>query len=207
MADKSSRYHREMAEQKRAALVDAGTRLFLGLGYDGTSLAKVAAEAGVSRATLFKQFPTKAELFAAIVTKAWSLEGPDDPIPGTGGLRAGLAVLGGRYADVMTRPGMVDLFRIVIAETPRFPEIGRAHFDLGKMPFYDLVRRYLGAEHDAGHARVEDLDVATTQFLGMIASFVFWPRMLLLDWNPGAEAVAGAVREAVETMHARYAAR
>ena len=40
VAESPSRYHREVAEQKRAAIVGAGTRLFLEAGYDGTSLAR-----------------------------------------------------------------------------------------------------------------------------------------------------------------------
>ena len=70
----AARYHRDLALRNREALLGAARRLFLDLGYDGTSLAKVAAEAGVSRATLFKQFPTKAELFSAMVTTSWATE-------------------------------------------------------------------------------------------------------------------------------------
>ena len=45
----------------------------------------------------------------------------------------------------------------------------------------------------------------TTQFLGMIANYVLWPRMLLLDWDPDAASVARAVEEAALTVHARHA--
>ncbi|MGZ8690755.1 MAG: helix-turn-helix domain-containing protein, partial [Aeromicrobium sp.] len=58
-------YHRHVADKNRTAILAAATDLFLELGYDRTSLARVADRAGVSKATLFKQFPTKAELFEA----------------------------------------------------------------------------------------------------------------------------------------------
>ena len=72
-------YHQHVAQEKRALIVAAATELFLELGYDRTSLARSAARAGVSRATLFKQFPTKAALFDAIVTESWSTAADEDP--------------------------------------------------------------------------------------------------------------------------------
>ncbi|GAA1284151.1 TetR/AcrR family transcriptional regulator [Saccharothrix xinjiangensis] len=51
MTTKPSPYHRRVAEQKRAAIVEAATRLFLDAGYAGASPAKVAEAAGVSDGT------------------------------------------------------------------------------------------------------------------------------------------------------------
>ncbi|SFF87150.1 DNA-binding transcriptional regulator, AcrR family [Actinoplanes philippinensis] len=201
-----SAYHRRVAGEKRAAILSAATGLFLSAGYDGTSLARIAEAAGVSKATLFKQFPTKAALFDAIVTESWQVEEDAGPEPPAGDLRAGLTMIGHRYADLLTRPGMTALFRIVIAELPRFPELGEAQFSRGKMPYFTSVSRYLAAAHAAGSARVHDADLAATQFLGMIANFVFWPTLLLTDWAPARPAVDQAVEEAVATMVARYQA-
>ncbi|MFB6723482.1 TetR/AcrR family transcriptional regulator C-terminal domain-containing protein [Kribbella sp. NPDC056345] len=199
-----SAYHQQLAAAKRTALVEAATDLFLRSGYDKTSLAAIAAAAGVSKATLFKQFPTKAALFEAMVTDFWRLDEPAAELPPVGDLAAGLTVLGRRYVDLLTDPRMVALFRIVIAEAPRFPELGQTQFRLGKAPFFDSVRRYLEAEHAAGGVQVADPTMAASQFLGMIADFVFWPRMLLVDWDPGAAKTTDVLAEAVATMRARY---
>ncbi|WP_444961637.1 TetR/AcrR family transcriptional regulator [Nocardiopsis sp. M1B1] len=205
MTTESSPYHRRVAEQKRAAIIKAATRLFLDAGYAGTSLAKVAEAAGVSKATLFKQFPTKAALFDAMVAESWAGE-DDDLRPSAGDLRAGLTALGRRYVTLLTRPGMAALFRIVIAELPRFPELGEAHFERGKMPYFDSVRRYLDAENALGTVKLDDTELAATQFLGMISNYVLWPRMLLIDWSPDDASMARVVDEAVLMMEARYGA-
>ncbi|WP_116948095.1 TetR/AcrR family transcriptional regulator [Jiangella endophytica] len=197
-------YHQRVTEQKRTAILEAAARLFLDAGYDGTSLAKIAEAAGVSRATLFKQFPTKAALFDAIVTESWTVEDDVDAGPPAGDLRTGLTTIGRRYVALLTRPGMAALFRIVIAELPRFPELGDAQFTRGKMPYFDSVRRYLDAESAAGTARFDDTELAATQFLGMISNYVFWPRMLLVGWEPDDDATSHVVDEAVATMVARY---
>ncbi|GGQ80565.1 TetR/AcrR family transcriptional regulator [Streptomyces althioticus] len=206
MAAELSAHHRRLAQRKREAIITAATELFLDRGYDGTSLARIAEAAGVSKSTLFKQFPTKAALFEAIVAESWQRDADDDAArPRTGDLRSGLTVIGRRYADLVGRPGMAALFRIVIAELPRFPELGRMQFQLGKLPYFTSVQQYLEAEHEAGNAEVPDAESAANQFLGMIANYVLWPRMLLTDWNPAASDINDAVDEAVRTMLARYA--
>ncbi|GAB3250102.1 TetR/AcrR family transcriptional regulator [Kineosporia babensis] len=205
MSPSLSPYHQRVAEEKRALIMDAATALFLELGYDRTSLARIAERSGVSRATLFKQFPTKAALFDAMISESWSTSENDEP-PAAGDLSAGLTAIGLRYAELLGRPEMANLFRIVIAELPRFPELAGAQFSQGKMPYFASVHRYFLAEHAAGTAHVEDAELAATQFLGMISNYLFWPRLLLPEWNVSAERATEVVNEAVRTAVARYAA-
>lgn len=206
MTSTTSRYHQRVADEKRALIVRAATELFLELGYDRSSLARIAESAGVSKATLFKQFPTKAALFDAIVTESWTSADVLE-VPETGDVSAGLTTIGQNYAALLTRPEMTDLFRIVIAELPRFPELARAQFAQGKMPWFESVRDYLLAEIEAGNAIVADADLATTQFLGMISNYLFWPRLLVPGWSVSSTRTTEVIAEAVTTMVTRYAAR
>src|SRR3569833_1359080 len=197
-------YHQRVAQEKRALIVTAATALFLELGYDRTSLARIAERSGVSRATLFKQFPSKAALFDAIVTESWSTADEAEPPPG-GSVVEGLSAFGRRYAELLRRPQMTSLFRSVTAELPRFPELAQAQFSHVKMPYFESVRSYLLAEHEAGTVRVEDVDLAATQLLGMISIYVFWPALLVPGGEGCAVRVAQVVVVAVRTTAARYA--
>ncbi|MDG4830090.1 TetR/AcrR family transcriptional regulator [Solwaraspora sp. WMMD1047] len=203
MSPAPSAYHQRVAQEKRALIVRAATELFLELGYDRASLARVADRAGVSKATLFKQFPTKAALFDAIVIESWAEKDVAD-VPPAGDLAAGLTVLGRRYASLLRQPEMTDLFRIVIAELPRFPELAKAHFAQGKLPYFESVRSYLMAETHAGTADITDPEMAATQFLGMISNYLFWPSLLLPDWTVTPARTTAVVDEAVRTMVVRY---
>ncbi|WP_026931052.1 TetR/AcrR family transcriptional regulator [Glycomyces tenuis] len=201
-----SAYHRQVAATNRAAILDAAAGLFLEAGYDRTSLARVAQTAGVSKATLFKQFPTKAELFEATVLAAGdTAEGAlVDPPPGD--FHAGLVALGLAYAKLLSRPRMADLIRAVIAESPRFPELRERTFDFGTLPVLAALRRYFQAANAAGTADVDDPDTASAQFLGMIAAVVFWPRLVHGNWSLSEETTLRVVDEAAKTIVARYAA-
>lgn len=204
MASTSPGYHQQVASEKRAAILAAAMALFGELGYHGTSLARVADAAHVSKATLFKQFPTKDDLFAAIVIDYWDAGRGTERIPSPGDPRAGLTLIGTRYAGLLAQEQMVGLHRMVIAEAPRFPELARTQFDLGKAPFFDQVRGYLEAETEAGGLVVADATTAATQFLGMISNVVLWPRLLLVDFKVTSADITHVVDEAVATMLARY---
>lgn len=207
MSPDLSSYHRHIAATNRAAILSAATGLFLKTGYDRTSLARVAQGAGVSKATLFKQFPTKAELFEATVLTAGDTPERELVDPPSGDFRAGLVVLGLAYAELLSRPRIAELIRAVIAESPRFPELREQTFDFGTLPVLAALKRYFRAENAAGTANVEDLDVAAPQFLGMIATVIFWPRLVHGNWSLSEEETAKVVDEAARTIVARYAVR
>lgn len=197
-------YHQRVADENRSAILAAAEALFLEGGYDRTSLARVAESAGVSRATLFKQFPTKALLFEATVLAVGRTPGGTVTVPPSGDLHAGLVALGREYAEVLTQPRTADLIRLVVAEAPRFSELRERTFDFGTLPALVALGRYLRAEQDAGLVTADSPDTAAEQFLGMIASAVFWPRLVHATWSIDDEGTRRAIEEAARTTVARY---
>lgn len=69
----------EGARRTRQAIVAAARQLFLRHGYLATSLADVAAEAGVARPTVFAAFGSKPALLKQVLDEA--LAGDDEPVP------------------------------------------------------------------------------------------------------------------------------
>ena len=142
MPGELSAYHQRIAAKNRAAILEAATGLFLELGYDRTPLARVADGAGVSKATLFKQFPTKAELFEAAVLAAGDTPESQPLEPPSGDFHTGLVGLGMAYAELLSRPRMADLIRAVVAESARFPELRERTFDFGTLPVLRALRQF-----------------------------------------------------------------
>lgn len=54
--------------------------------------------------------------------------------------------------------------------------------------------------------KADSLDIAAVQLLGMIASAIFWPRLVHATWSIDEEETRRAVEEAVRTIVARYGA-
>jgi len=205
MTRKLSAYHQQIAADNRAAILAAAAGPFLENGYDRTSLAEIARQAGVSKATLFKQFPTKAELFEATVLAAGSMPGTEQVTPDPADFLGGLMNLGKAYVQLLDRREMTDLMRIVIAESPRFPELRERTFDFGTLPVLAALGDFLVAARVAGTADIDDPDVISAQFLGMIATMVFWPKLVHGGWTLTDGEKEQVVDQAARTIAARCA--
>ena len=198
-------YRARVARDKRYAILDASVTLFLENGFAGTQVDSVAKAAGVSSATVYKHFKTKAELFGAIMERLWENEpGAEGMIPDAGNPREGMLMIGKEYADLLLEPKVVELFRVMIAEVPRFPELGIELYERGKKPYLDRLGVYFENEIEAGTLAMDDVSLAERQFLGMINDMVFWPRLLVRDLEVNEKEASYVVEQAVETMMVRY---
>jgi TetR/AcrR family transcriptional regulator, regulator of autoinduction and epiphytic fitness len=186
-------------------VLDAGVEEFLANGYAGATLEAIARRAEVSTATVFKHFRTKADIFGAIMSRVFGNEaGQDIPMPVAGDPKAGLIALGLHYADAIRIPNIRALFRVMIAEVPRFPELGKQLYEKGKAPYLERLHSYLKSEVKAGMLTIADVPLAARQFLGMINDVVFWPHMLIIDLEVSDREAKRIVLQAVNTMLRAY---
>ncbi|MDX2234407.1 MAG: TetR/AcrR family transcriptional regulator [Hyphomonadaceae bacterium] len=211
-------YRERIGREKRGAILDAAVELFIEAGYDGATLEQVARRADVSTGTLFKYFPTKAALFGAIMARVWEVDAQVEQVdqPGASvtapkGPRPALPLLlqsiGLDYARLLRAPHVEGLFRVVIAEVMRFPELGRELYERGKKPYLDRLHAVLEREAADGRAVIPDIPLAARQFLGMINDLIFWPRFLVSDLAVTEDDVDRVVAAATATFLARYAAQ
>ena len=123
------------SERKRAEITRAALELFLRDGYERTSVDAIAAEAGVSKRTVYNHFGDKENLFLSVVqdTFSWMIGFVDEIIERSLGdvtepsavepaLVAGLLELA---RTVTQLPERAALIRLIIAEAPRFPVLAR----------------------------------------------------------------------------------
>ena len=193
---------------KRSDALNAAVLEFLEKGYASTTLASIAERAQVSTATVFRHFPTKADIFGAIMGEVFGND-PNalPPCPESGDPRAGLLEIGRDYAAVLSDPQIRALFRVVIAEVPRFPELGHELYEKGKAPYLERLADYLAEEQKLGTLSAPDIDVAVRQFLGMINDVIFWPHMLVVDLEESEDQAERVVEAAVDTILRAYATK
>ncbi len=200
-------YQQRLKEEKRVAAVQAATELFLQQGYERTSLQQIAKRADVSTATLFKRYSSKASLFEAMVEEFWIVENKcGDAIP-TGDPKAGLQKIGLDYARRMRAPQMAGIYRLIIAEALRFPDLGQMLFNHGKGPYLDWLNAYLTAEVSAGGLTVPDIPNVSRAFLATIAGQVFWPELLVPGCGGTDSETSAVVENAVAMTLALYGKR
>jgi AcrR family transcriptional regulator len=111
------------AEALTEKVLDVASMLFLEQGYAGTSMDAIAAQASVGKHTLYRRFPDKSALFAAVMMRgADGIEAVAASQPGSTPLEK-LRALAEASLETLARPQAVQVMRMVIAEGQRFPEI------------------------------------------------------------------------------------
>jgi AcrR family transcriptional regulator len=122
--------------QKRRAILSAAREVFLKHGYLGASMDEVAALAEVSKVTVYKHFSDKHSLFVAVVTAA--IEEAEatsrslvDNLGKSMDVEQDLRTFARRHVTVVTQPHLIQMRRVVIAESTRFPELARTWHHTG----------------------------------------------------------------------------
>lgn len=170
-----------LTDRKRQAIVQAAIGEFREHGFDGTSMDRVAAAADVSKRTVYNHFPSKDDLFAAILGHLWErsqslaplVHDPERP------LRAQLLELLQRKMELLNDAGFIDLSRVAMAEMLHTPARAQAMVArLGEKE--EGVPAWILAAQQAGRLRRGvDPHYAAHQLQGMVKAFAFWPQLAL----------------------------
>jgi AcrR family transcriptional regulator len=155
---------------KRRAIMDAARRVFFANGFVETSVDTIAAEAGVSKQTIYNHFGDKRALFLAVIaavqeeatTSAQAVAAPD--IAETEDIEVGLRQLARVMIETALVRDVVALRRIVIAERARDPELLKA-FARPRSAFDQLFAEGIRERVRIGVLDVDDPTLATRQFL------------------------------------------
>jgi AcrR family transcriptional regulator len=162
LAPSPARQRRKQARPQE--LLQAALQLFVEKGFSATRSDEVAALAGVSKGTLYLYFPSKEELFKAVVRNnltaliaegqhiADAFEGPSAEL-----LRLLMHTWWQRVGD--TAAG--GIFKIIVAEARNFPELARFYTDEVILPAHRLVSGTLQRGIDRGEFRTVPLAEAT----------------------------------------------
>lgn len=195
---------------KRTAMLDAAQRCFLESGYASTSVDEVATRAGVSKATIYAHFNSKDDLFGAIICRRCDdqAEGLSSlTLPDSTDARVILTAVAQRLLGLFLAPEVMGIYRMVIAEAPRHPELAQIWYEAGPLRgkqrlvevFDDMKRRGLLEFDDPW--RTVDL------FVGMLRGECFHRVMIELPPNPKFS-VEATIAAAVDfTLKACAAAR
>ncbi|MBU1325809.1 MAG: TetR/AcrR family transcriptional regulator [Alphaproteobacteria bacterium] len=193
-------------DPRRQAILRHARRRFTADGFASTKMEAVAREAGVSTATLYAQFAGKSDLFSAVIDDAAEeftaqmMSVFSEPRPA----RDQLTDFAVRYARFMADPFVRSVFRLVMAERPRFREVAVKFFEKGKSEFGAYVIDVIRQMRDRGELRVDRPSWAAGQLFGMIEHPVFFMPLVTGDEVMPVRAADQIAADAVETFMARY---
>lgn len=154
---------------RRTHYLQTALALFTEHGFHGLSMDQLVA-AGGSKATLYRYFSSKEQLFEAIIadlTETTLTSRSVEELAGLG-LEEGLRSIGHATARAALSEQATVLFRLAAGEFSRFPGLAQVMFERGPAVSYARLCDFLAAQVDAGEVVVDDHPVAAEQFLGGI---------------------------------------
>lgn len=189
-------------------VLDGARQVFMSDGFEGASVDEIARVANVSKATLYSYFPDKRLLFMEVATSECQRQARDalDNIDMAALPREVLAQTGMHFLRFITSDFGQRIFRICVAESDRFPELGRKFYNSGPAVFRAEMAAYFEQAEARGELRIDDYTMAADQF-GELCKADVWPRLIFGVMDKVSEdEIRRVVENAVETFLARYGA-
>ncbi len=192
-------------QERRAAIVAVAQRHFTEYGYGATSMSAIAAEMGGSKTTLWSYFSSKEELFAEAL-EVWIRDfSPIRQLKAEDDLRQTLLRYGREFLQTMLSSNIATLFRLVIAEASRFPEIGRIFYEHAPLRRHKVLAAYLDQHMATGAIQPVDSLRASAQFHHLCIYRLFMHSMWGLNPDISEDAINREVGEAVDLFLNGYA--
>ncbi|KTC52027.1 TetR family transcriptional regulator [Pseudomonas syringae ICMP 19498] len=167
-------------EARREAIIDAAASVFLEMGYERASMDEVTKRMGGSKATIYSYFPSKEELFIAVVNRVATAhlaeavselaisvdKDPDTELD----LRTLFTRFGERMLMVLINDdSALAVYRMVVAESGH-SDIGTMFYDSGPREFLQTVTTLMNAAMQRGQLRTTDPHIAALQLTSLLTA-------------------------------------
>lgn len=189
-------------------VLDGARTIFMRDGFEGASVDEIVREAGVSKATLYSYFPDKRLLFlevAKVECQAQS-DAAVAQVEHSENVREALTVAAKRMTRFFMSDVGLQVHRIIVGESQRFPEIGREFYESGPARVHEILRMFLKKSVDAGHLQIDDIDLAADQFPELCKAGLHLKMVLGLRDPPTEDEIDRVIDGAVDVFMCRYGA-
>lgn len=192
---------------KRRQILAGARRVFGELGFERASVDLIASRARVSKATIYNHYQDKRALFLACVE--YDVEEMRARLSACMGEPAGeveqtLQTVGERMVALFLSPAIVSLWRHIIAEAIRLPDVGQTIFDRGPRVIHQALASYLQRWQRTGALRIDNPHAAAVQFVALCQGDLVTRARLGILAYPVDEQVRETVKHAVRTFVRAY---
>src|SRR5579862_583887 len=157
-------------EQRVAELLDVATEVFVKHGFEGASTNEIAKRANCSKTTLYCRFPTKQELFIAVLERRMEamFEELFTALPVDAPLEETLLDFSSRVLRIALSKEKIRLERVVSMEAERFPELAAHFLEVGPKRGHAELSRYFKEQIKRRRLIPEDSCLMAEHFISLI---------------------------------------
>ncbi|MBS7543567.1 TetR/AcrR family transcriptional regulator [Ancylobacter oerskovii] len=186
-------------DEQAAAIVAQARALFLAGGYGRTTMDEIAAACRISKRTLYRLFPAKIDLFAAIIEEhrfsMLALPGDYDQLSLVDAIAAIFRV---DIGDAENRERMA-LVGFVLSEMRQFPELGKVVHVHGAEPSRAMLAAWLARQAERGRIRIANPGYTARMLMDLIFGAIPLKHSDLPEW-PEEHDRSNYLREAIRLM-------
>lgn len=153
--------------KKRDCIIDASLSAFLDLGYGDTTIDEIIKRAGGSKATVYKYFKNKEDLFATVVDKVVRHR-PVEELDNDSAPEQALLRFSEMRLKIVFGKKHIALRRLVIGEATKFPTIARMYYNHGPELSQKQLASYFQEQTRRGRLSITDPEVAADIFKSML---------------------------------------
>ena len=166
---KSEKNLTSKGEKRREAIIQTALQLFCENGYEKTSLEMIIAQAGGSRRMIYSEFGGKEGLLQAVLADCSDLLSKPlrTIILADEAIDQSLENIGVALVTNLLAPERVSFYRMLIRESPRFPEFGLQFLKMGPSMSYQLLGDYFNTQVKKGTLKLTNTTEAAITFIGM----------------------------------------
>lgn len=196
-------------DERREAILKVAQAAFLSDGYAATSMSAIAAKVGGSKATLYYYFPSKEELFLAVIdekcrdahaTIAEIIADVSD-FPRT------LMELTDTLIRLILEDNSIAIRRLITAEAARFPELTRSFYACGRQKGIETLMDFFARAKNAGKLKPAAAPHAmVTTYLGLCEGELLIQKLWNVNPDPAEEEIQAAIDHTVSVFLAVYGA-
>ncbi|MFC0348914.1 TetR/AcrR family transcriptional regulator [Undibacterium danionis] len=167
-------------DRKRSAILQAAIAEFRSNGFEATSMDKIAASAEVSKRTVYNHFPSKEDLFAAILMHLWESAAAQNEFTYQKDrtLKVQLHDFLNKKMQMMCDQDFMDLVRVAVAATIHTPERARDMVDKLSQREEGIVAWIKAAQADK-KLKAGDAILMGDMLQGQLKSLAFWPQIAM----------------------------
>ncbi|MBX8496508.1 TetR/AcrR family transcriptional regulator [Pseudomonas cichorii] len=192
--------------EKRKAILEAAKDLFVRHGYGNTSMDSIAAEAGVSKLTVYSHFTDKETLFSAAVVARCEEQMPALFVHLSSDLPVETVLLNvaRAFQTLINSPESLELNRLMVNLGIQDPKLSRIFFEAGPQRILNEMERLLIQIDKSGELRIESPKTAAEHFLNLVKGLCHFRLLVGCGELPATEEAEQHVREVVEMFMRAY---
>jgi TetR/AcrR family transcriptional repressor of mexJK operon len=157
-------------EERLAELLDVATEVFITEGFSTASTNEIARRANCSKTTLYSRFPTKEQLFLAVIERRMTAVflQVTASLPNDAPVEETLYTFGADLIRLALSQDQIALVRVITMESAKFPDLGRRFYELGPKRGEEAIAAYFTRQIERRRLAKEDAHQMAQHFMSLV---------------------------------------